>query len=131
MTGEQFRDGRGRRPLRLLLTWLAILTTFGCGPSISPVPEPPNLASVDEEVREQYRNLRARLDGLDADAPAAERAAAHGDLGLWFHAYRLSEAAELAYGNALQLEPDSARWSYLGGGLCPPPARPAAAAAAP
>ncbi|MEO1088249.1 MAG: tetratricopeptide repeat protein, partial [Acidobacteriota bacterium] len=46
----------------------------------------------------------------------------------WFHAYRLPEAAELAYGNALVLEPKSPRWHYLRGVLLSQTGRPAEAA---
>ncbi|MEO1367865.1 MAG: tetratricopeptide repeat protein, partial [Acidobacteriota bacterium] len=121
-----------RRSPNLRWLWAVALAAAsiaaGCGPSPAPLPEPPDLGAVDRSVRDQYRGLRARLDALGPGAPASERASAHGDLGLWFHAYRLPEAAELAYGNALLFEPGSPRWHYLRGVLFAQTGRPAEAA---
>lgn len=101
--------------VRKLAPMAAALVLVSCGPSLDPLPEPPDLASVDASVRLQYAELRERLEALGAGSPRPERAEAHGELGLFFHAYRQPEAAELAYGNALKLMPDAERWSYFRG----------------
>ena len=99
----------------LLIGALLAGALLGCGPALDPLPEPPDLESVESSVRTQYEQLRGRLDAMGADAGTEEQADAHGELGLFFHAYRQPEAAELAYGDALKLAPDSERWSYFRG----------------
>lgn len=119
---------RSPRALAGVVAGVVVFGLLACGPSLAPLPEPPDLSGVDASVRDQYLKLRAHLDGLDGASPV-EQAAAQGELGMWFHAYRLPEAAELAYGNALILDPGAARWSYFRGVLFSQAGRPGAAAA--
>lgn len=85
-----------------------------------PVPIPmPELGAVEPGVREQITAKKAELDRLLAapDTPAADLAAAYGELGLVFLTYEMSEPAEAALANASRLVPDELRWTYLLGYL--------------
>jgi tetratricopeptide (TPR) repeat protein len=85
-------------------------------PRLASVPEA-DLSSAEPAVREQLVTERQRLEAVLAgpDGSPAERASAYGRLGQLHHAYDLLEAAEICYGNARLLAPDSPRWSYLHG----------------
>ena len=73
-----------------------------------------DLSRVDASVQQQLRDAHAALQGTIArrDAPAAERAAAYGRLGMLLHAAEYYDAAEPAYLNAQALAPGEPRWPY-------------------
>ncbi|HEX6204121.1 MAG TPA: tetratricopeptide repeat protein [Thermoanaerobaculia bacterium] len=104
---------------------LAAALAAGCrggdgGAAGEPVPIPmPELAAVEPGVRQQITAEKAELDRLLAvpDTPAADLAAAYGELGLVFLTYEMSEPAEAALTNAVRLAPDELRWTYLLGYL--------------
>ncbi len=100
-------------PLALLLCLLGCLAESEQAP-LEPVSVPSDLEGMEPLVREQYRELRERLDGLlDASSPSdADLLAAFGDLGNWHHAYRDFERAEVSYRNASALAESDFRWPY-------------------
>jgi tetratricopeptide (TPR) repeat protein len=78
------------------------------------VPEP-ELHAVEQSVRDQISERRARLAALLA-APTTARAAlgeAMGGLGMLYHNYDMKDAAEACYLNAMQLVPRDFRWPYF------------------
>ncbi|HVS66381.1 MAG TPA: tetratricopeptide repeat protein [Thermoanaerobaculia bacterium] len=86
--------------------------------TLLPVPEPDLARSeqgVREQVEEQQRELRTRLD--DPAIAPAELASAFGDLGLLYVTYSFLEAAEACFRNAQHLVSEDYRWPYLLGHL--------------
>ena len=75
----------------------------------------PDFSIMGAAVSEQMRELYAALAGLveDGDAPAAEFAAAYGEMGSLLLAARELEAAETYLLNAQSLAPSDWRWSQL------------------
>ena len=81
--------------------------------------ELPNLsgvaAPVQAQVRERYASLQQQI--ATSGTPAAERAAAYGEMGKLFLATEFLEAAERCFSNARTLEPGEMRWVYYLGHL--------------
>jgi tetratricopeptide (TPR) repeat protein len=77
------------------------------------VPEP-TLEGLEDAVADQLRETRAVLDETlsGEDVGQAERAEAYGELGRLYHAYEITEPAEIAYRNARALAPGDFRWAY-------------------
>ena len=92
-----------------------VLLTAGCrvAADLLPVPPPAGLETMTVPVQEQYGARRQAVDRLMAGPSApAQLGAAFGELGMWYHAYGLSEGAGAAYRNARRLAPEDSRWSY-------------------
>ncbi len=96
-----------------------------CGGAPSPadlaaLPDP-RLDGVDPAVAEQLQASRSevaqRVAAFTADDEAGPLGEALGDLAMQYHAYGFADAAEVCYGNALTLDPDSLRWRYALGRL--------------
>lgn len=107
----------------LALAWLpacGVPETAQPGPpssdvSVREIPEP-ILDGVGPAVRQQIEEALARIrpDAESAAGRSAEqRAEAYGELARTYHAYSFLEAADIAYDNARQYQPDSFRWAYL------------------
>lgn len=96
---------------------------------LPPVPHP-DLSSVEGLALQTLGNQRRALEALLADPGTAHRnlAEAFGRMAELYHSYDLLGAAEVAYGNALALAPESYRWAYLLG-VCQARAGSTAAAA--
>lgn len=79
----------------------------------------PDYDALESGVAQSLRDARARFDAAIADAatPAAARAQAFGEIAMAYHAHRLLDLAEAAYGNAVRLDPADYRWRYLLGYL--------------
>jgi len=79
----------------------------------------PDLHAVEDSVRDQISERRSRLAALLA-APTTARGAladAMGGLGMLYHNYEMSDAAEACYSNAQALSPREFRWPYFLGRL--------------
>ncbi|MEM9558562.1 MAG: tetratricopeptide repeat protein [Acidobacteriota bacterium] len=77
-------------------------------------PPPPALDALDRSIRVQYESMREGLEEAWASAATpAERAAAVGAFGRWYHAYGIHPVAVDAYRRAAALEPSEPRWIYL------------------
>lgn len=103
-----------RKKIALVL----LLAAMACGepaPRLAEVGKPTDFAKLDAAVREQFDELRSRLD--EPGGTAAERGAAWGALGQWFQVYHYAESAVLCYGNARLLDPREPRWAYYLGSL--------------
>ncbi len=86
--------------------------------SLIEVPAPPGLEEMDSPVQEQYRQRRDALQAAldDRGLSAEDLAGTYGELGMWYHAYRMPDGAKAAYRNALRLAPNG-RWAYYLGRL--------------
>lgn len=104
-------------------TWILLAALLACGgPGAPPLTleeiPAPDLTGVDDSVRQELEDGRARIGELiDRDAPAAELAAAVGDLGRLDHAYGFQEAAAVCFEKAAELAPEEFRWPYYRGYL--------------
>jgi len=83
----------------------------------TPVVEPvtlPDISGVAISVQGQLREQHAKMtsDVAKPGAPAADRAAAYGDMGRLFIATEFYAAAERCFLNARALAPGDMRWSY-------------------
>jgi tetratricopeptide (TPR) repeat protein len=108
-----------RRALAAALVLLAAAGAAGCGGrepaggGLVPL-EMPDLSRAEPQVERQLADAKAAVDRAEAaEAPAAERAAAWGELGLAFMAYQYTAEALAALTNAHRLAPDDWRWRYL------------------
>lgn len=117
------------RALPALLTLcLALVLLAGCGAPEdaggSPDPQGqqplhpvalPDLLRMPESVHEQFRQAYAAVTTSAAApaAPAADLAAAYGELGSLFFAALLYDEAQACFFNAHSLAPDDARWAYF------------------
>ena len=74
----------------------------------------PDISRAAPEVQEQLRKQHAAMTAAvsQASTPAAERAAAYGDMGKLFVATELYEAADRCFAKARQLAPGDMRWPY-------------------
>ena len=74
----------------------------------------PDISRAAPEVQAQLRTQHAAMTAAvsQATTPAAERAAAYGDMGKLFVATELYEAADRCFANARQLAPSDMRWPY-------------------
>ncbi len=79
--------------------------------ALAPLPEPA-LTTMGEATRERLELLRDRVEDLTPSASDGELAEAYGTLGTYYIAHHFNDAAEVAFGNAALLAPDSFRWAY-------------------
>ncbi len=79
----------------------------------------PEMKSLDPDVREQLQFFQKQLAALagNLETTEAELGEAYGQLGQIYHAYSLSDAAEVCYLNANRIAPQEFRWIYLLGYL--------------
>jgi len=82
------------------------------------IPEP-DLHAVENSVRDQIAERRSRLAALLAarTTPRGTLGDAMGALGMLYHNYEMSDAAEACYSNARELSPREFRWPYFLGRL--------------
>ena len=75
----------------------------------------PDLATVEEGVREQIQKLQASLAATTRDPITSdtELSDAYGNMGQIYHAYSLNSPARECYLNAGRLAPKDFRWIYL------------------
>jgi tetratricopeptide (TPR) repeat protein len=75
----------------------------------------PDITGAAQPVQKQLRDAYAAMQQKIADptTPAAERAAAYGDMGTLFFATEYLDAAEACFLNAQTLQPDDMRWPYF------------------
>ena len=79
----------------------------------------PEMANLDPDVREQLQFFQKHLANLagNLETTDAELGEAYGQLGQMYHAYALSDAAEVCYLNVNRVAPEDFRWIYLLGYL--------------
>lgn len=79
----------------------------------------PDLANLEESVREQLKNAQNSLAATAKTPATSEKdlGAAYGELGQLYHAYALTTPARECYSNAVILLPADFRWWYLLGKL--------------
>lgn len=78
----------------------------------------PDLSALEPAVARQIEARQQALKDLPArDPDPRELAAAWAELGMHYHAYKLTGPAEESYRKALELDPKDARWPHLLGGL--------------
>ncbi len=79
----------------------------------------PEMENLDPDVREQLQFFQKQLAALagNLETTEAELGEAYGQLGQMYHAYSLSDAAEVCYLNANRIAPQEFRWIYLLGYL--------------
>ncbi|TDI45985.1 MAG: tetratricopeptide repeat protein, partial [Acidobacteria bacterium] len=110
------------------LLFVAMLLAVGCGgggtedPSDTVWLEPvayPDLAGLEERVRDQLDSVHANLERVRAESEVTEAALgrAYGEAGMVYQAYNLHDTAASCYRNAARLEPDEFRWHYYLGHL--------------
>jgi tetratricopeptide (TPR) repeat protein len=75
----------------------------------------PDIAGAAQPVQQQLRDAYAAMQQKIANpsAPAAERAAAYGDMGKLFLAAEYFDAAATCFADAMVLQPDDLRWPYF------------------
>ncbi len=103
---------------RVLCVLALVFLASACNraPSVAPgelaeVPSP-DLTAVEDVVRDQLADARAKLDSaLSRGADRRKLADAFGGLGELYHAYEIP-AAEACYANARHLDPESFLWPY-------------------
>lgn len=78
-------------------------------------PSPEETAGLSEEVSRMLLERREALARLASNpsTSAGALAAAHGDLGMVYHAYKLYRLADICYTRATRGEPDEFRWWYF------------------
>ena len=81
--------------------------------TLLPLPKPA-LSRLDPSAHFPVGEKRS-LEKQTREGDRAERARAHGRLGMLYHAYRLYHAADVCYTNAGILDDKDPRWPYLGG----------------
>lgn len=92
-------------------------TDVGTELGLAPVVPRPDLGTMEPAARGRIERAQAGLDRLLAD-PATPRALlgeAFGQLGMVFQAFKLLDAAGLAYDEARARQPKDPRWLYLRG----------------
>ncbi len=109
---------RVSRPLALTRTAaIAVLALLAAcrsaEPALAPFPSP-DLSLLDRGARFPI-DQRDQLAATASDRRGApeKRAAAHGELGMLYHAFDLTDAALTCYANAQTLDADDYRWPYL------------------
>ena len=109
-----------RVPSVVLASVLAL--SIACGSPRAPSPESrapsvsmPDISGAAQPVQTQLRDAYAALQQKIANptTPAAELAAAYGDMGKLFLATEYLDAAETCFLNAQTLEPNDRRWPYF------------------
>jgi tetratricopeptide (TPR) repeat protein len=101
---------------------LAIACGKGGGATVGGAKAPPNdsevalpdISRASPEVQAQLRKQHASMTAVVSQptTPAADRAAAYGDMGKLFVATELYEAADRCFAKARQLAPNDMRWPY-------------------
>ena len=103
------------------LACVAAMLTGGCGskteqkaPASLPQLVLPDLSHVSPSVRDQIQHqyTASTRKIQDAETPAAERAAAFGELGVLLMAAEYRQAADTCFENAWVLAPADVRWPY-------------------
>ncbi|MCK4764086.1 MAG: tetratricopeptide repeat protein [Candidatus Aminicenantes bacterium] len=87
----------------------------GSAPAEGLIPVPtPQLQHLEKAVSDQLREGRRMVDAVvrTASVSLEERARAYCDLGQLYHAYKLTDAAEACYRNAVFLAPSTYEWNY-------------------
>jgi tetratricopeptide (TPR) repeat protein len=81
--------------------------------SLQPIPVPP-LDHLEKSVSKQLREGRKMVDSVvnQKSVEPKVRANAYGELGQLYHAYDLTDAAEVCYRNAVLLDPSGFDWTY-------------------
>lgn len=98
-----------------LLGWLLAGALAAAEPPVIPAPD---LSGLEPAVARQIEARQQALKELAIrDPDPREQAAAWGELGMTYHAYRLAGPAETCYRRAAELDPKDARWPHLLGGL--------------
>lgn len=109
-----------RRTTVLVLVFLwAGLALAGALAVAQPLAIPsPDLSALEPAVAQQIEARQLALKSLfGRDPDPRELAAAWADLGMLYHAYKLTGPAEQCYRNAAEADPKDARWPHLLGGL--------------
>lgn len=106
---------------KLLAVMFLSAVSLGMGvaraaPELPPVPHP-DLDQLDLQVRESLAPAIEFFEANVDEAEGAELAELYGALGMHYQAHELQRAAEVAYNNALKLDPKSFRWLYYMGFL--------------
>ena len=117
-----------RLALRAAGIGMAVSLTAGCGrqpaqpapsstASVPATPQPvplPDISRAAEDVQARLREQHAAMMRVagQPSLPAADRAAAYGDMGKLFVATELYDAAERCFSNARLLAPGDMRWPY-------------------
>ncbi len=98
-----------------LIGWLLAGALAAAEPPAIPAPD---LSALEPAVARQIEARQQALKDLAIrDPDPREQAAAWGELGMTYHAYRLAGPAEACYRRAAELDPKDARWPHLLGGL--------------
>ncbi len=111
----------GWKQLDILACLGLALVALACGnPRLADLETPPvpDLGAVEESVRQQLGDERARLDARwNRRTDIAELASDFGRMGQLYHAYDLLPPAAACYRNALRLTPDNPAWLYYLAGV--------------
>ena len=83
---------------------------------LQPVPLP-DLSRLEEDLQQQIRDARSKVQAAKAGGSPLDHARAYGELAMLYHACDLREAAQACYLNAEALNPRDFRWSYYLGRL--------------
>ncbi len=107
------------------LLCLALVVSTACAPGDDP--SPPSLLTLPEAdmtgvvagARQQLQQQHKVVEALqrDTDSESSDLAQAFADLGLLYVIYDLHQHAAVCFENALRLDADNYRWSYLQGYL--------------
>jgi tetratricopeptide (TPR) repeat protein len=105
--------------VRTYLLALAGLTLAGALAAAPPPALPsPDLSSLEPAVAQQIQERQGALKELyGRDPDPRELAPAWADLGMHYHAYKLTGPAEESYRKAMEIDPKDPRWPHLLGGL--------------
>ncbi|MBS0589017.1 MAG: tetratricopeptide repeat protein [Proteobacteria bacterium] len=84
--------------------------------ALQPVPAP-DTAKLAPAVAKKMADERAVIDKAKVDLVGPPLAQAYADIGALYARHGFDEAAAVAFHDATQIDPDDARWYYLGGVL--------------
>jgi tetratricopeptide (TPR) repeat protein len=92
------------------LSWIhALLLTAAA--SLQPLVHP-DLSGIEEPMRGRLESAISYFEREGPQRDGTALAELFGRLGMQYHAYQIAEPAEVAYRNALQLDPDDFVWTY-------------------
>ncbi|MEA2604645.1 MAG: hypothetical protein QOF89_5637 [Acidobacteriota bacterium] len=98
--------------IRTILCLLLIgLLLIGAAPALLPVP-PVDTSAMEPAVREQIETERKTLEG-EVKRGSPELAETYGHAGRLYALYKLNDAAQACFENAVRLAPADPRWAYL------------------
>lgn len=101
----------------LLALGLCLLANVLSAAPLPAIPSP-DLSALEPAVARQIQERQQALRDLAGrDVDARERAAAWADLGMHYHAYKLTGPAEESYRKAMELDPQDPLWPHLLGGV--------------